>query len=173
MNVVLARPGDEKLSLPGSFLARSMTSLRVFAGTSGCEIRNSGAEPSRVMPAKSFTGSNGSVLADQAGDGVAVGGDHQRVAVGRRLGDRGGAGETGPVLDDRPAGPSAVPISSAKMRARMSVTQPAPNGTTMVTRWVGQLCADAGVASPAATTAARPSIHRPICLIVFLPEIPL
>jgi hypothetical protein len=29
------------------------------------------------------------------------------------------------------------PISSAKMRARMSVTEPAPKGTTIVTRWVG------------------------------------
>ena len=35
-------------------------------------------------------------------------------------------------------------MSSAKMRARMSVTEPAPNGTTTVTRWVGQFCADAG-----------------------------
>ena len=39
-----------------------MTSFRVLAGTSGCVIRNSGAEPSRVMPAKSFTGSNGTSL---------------------------------------------------------------------------------------------------------------
>ena len=35
MNVVLASPGDEKLSLPGSFLASAMTSFRVFAGKSG------------------------------------------------------------------------------------------------------------------------------------------
>src|SRR6185312_701902 len=62
------------------------------------------------------------------------------------------------------------PISSAKMRARMSVTLPAPNGTTMVTRWVGQLCANAGalVTVPAASSAARPNTIRPNRFIAFL-----
>ena len=39
MKVVLARPGEEKLSLPGCALARSITSFTVFAGTFGLAIR--------------------------------------------------------------------------------------------------------------------------------------
>ncbi len=39
-------------------------------------------------------------LVDGACDGVAVGRQHQRVAVGRALGDRGGSRQTRPVLDD-------------------------------------------------------------------------
>src|SRR5262249_56041221 len=39
MKVVLARPGEEKLSVPGLALARSISSLRVLAGTSGLMIR--------------------------------------------------------------------------------------------------------------------------------------
>ena len=54
------------------------------------------------------------------------------------------------------------------MRARMSVTLPAPNGTTIVTRWVGQLCADAGAAAnsqrppwpPRRTISFTKSFHR-------------
>ena len=62
-------------------------------------------------------------------------------------------------------------MSSAKMRARMSVTEPAPNGTTIVTRWVGQLCADAGAVEtmPAAIMAAAPNISFKIRFIAFLP----
>src|SRR6266568_8431042 len=40
----------------------------------------------------------------------------------------------------------------------MSVTEPAPNGTTTVTRWVGQLCADAGAARPTETAAAAAAV---------------
>ena len=37
----------------------------------------------------------------------------------------------------------------------ISVTLPAPNGTTMVTRWVGKFCAAAGAgSSKVATTSA-------------------
>jgi hypothetical protein len=43
-------------------LARSITSFNVLTGRSGLVIRNSGAEPSRVMPEKFFTGSNGASL---------------------------------------------------------------------------------------------------------------
>jgi hypothetical protein len=39
MKVVLARPGEEKLSVPGFALARSISSLSVLAGTSGLTIR--------------------------------------------------------------------------------------------------------------------------------------
>jgi len=35
IDVVLARPGEEKLSLPGSFFARSMTSCSVLTGVPG------------------------------------------------------------------------------------------------------------------------------------------
>src|ERR1041384_7464990 len=39
MKVVLARPGDEKLSVPGLDLASAMRSLRLRAGTSGLVMR--------------------------------------------------------------------------------------------------------------------------------------
>ena len=39
-------------------------------------------------------------LVDGAGDGVPIRGEHQRVAVGRRLGDRRGSGQARAVLDD-------------------------------------------------------------------------
>ena len=60
------------------------------------------------------------------------GGHQQRVAVGRRLGDRLGAdvaARAGPVLD-RPPGSSVAPgVSGAKTRARMSMPVPGVNGT--------------------------------------------
>src|SRR3954467_5956362 len=66
--------------------------------------------------------------------------------------------------------PQCRPISSAKMRARMSVTEPAPNGTTTVTRWVGQACADAGAVTPtqAAVRAAAPNMKFRTRFIMFL-----
>src|SRR6185295_11780530 len=55
--------------------------------------------------------------------------------------------------------PHFLAASSAIMRAMISVTLPAPNGTTMVTRWDGKVCADPGATTPitAAAHAARPS----------------
>src|SRR6476620_2961782 len=63
-------------------------------------------------------------------------------------------------------------MSSAKMRARMSVTEPAPNGTTTVTRWVGQFCAETVVVepTPTAATAAAPNSKLKIRFIEFLPS---
>jgi len=49
-----------------------------------------------------------------------------------------------------------LPTSSTIRRAMMSLRLPAPNGTTSVTRWVGKVCADAGVAKMAASMAATP-----------------
>src|SRR5262245_41749051 len=64
--------------------------------------------------------------------------------------------------------PQRLLISSANRRARISVTLPAPNGTTIVTRWVGQFCAEAGALSMpiAAANAATPSQSFFICFIV-------
>ena len=57
MNVVLASPAEEKFSAPGLDFASATRSFTFLAGTSGCEIRIVGAEQTRVMPAKSCTGS--------------------------------------------------------------------------------------------------------------------
>src|SRR3954447_7009470 len=56
------------------------------------------------------------------------------------------------------------------MRAKMSVTEPAPNGTTTVTRWVGQACAEAGAVETieAAVMAAAPNMKFRTRFIVFL-----
>src|SRR6478609_6206975 len=58
------------------------------------------------------------------------------------------------------------------MRARMSVTEPAPNGTTTVTRWVGQLCARTGAVetTPVAIVATAPNTRLKIRFIRFLPR---
>src|SRR5215218_3635214 len=61
-------------------------------------------------------------------------------------------------------------MSSAKMRARMSVTEPAPNGTTTVTRWVGQLCAIDGTAATM-QAATAPNSKLKIRFIEFLPDL--
>ncbi len=100
MKVVLARPGEEKLSLPGSFFASSITSLTVLTGVPGKAIRNSGAEPKPGDAGKVLHRIERRVLGHEPRHGVAVRGDHQRVAVGRGLGDARGAGEARPILDD-------------------------------------------------------------------------
>ena len=61
-NVVLATPADEKLSLPGFFCASAMNSFSVLAGESGGTTAATGADATTLTPAKSFTGSNGTVL---------------------------------------------------------------------------------------------------------------
>jgi len=50
MKVVLARPGEEKFSLPGLALAYAISSLRSLAGTSGLTMSDSGAEATRDIP---------------------------------------------------------------------------------------------------------------------------
>ena len=59
---MLATPAEEKLSLPGFFCASSMNSLSVLAGKSAGTIAATGADATMLTPAKSFTGSNGTVL---------------------------------------------------------------------------------------------------------------
>ena len=55
----------------------------------------------------------------------------------------------------------------------MSVTLPAPNGTTIVTRWVGKFCADAGANAPkvAAANAAKPRQNMRSLVIAVLPKL--
>src|SRR5688572_18675952 len=55
-------PADVKLNVPGFALASATSSFTFFAGRDGWTIRMFGMSASGVMPAKSFTGSNGSLL---------------------------------------------------------------------------------------------------------------
>ena len=57
------------------------------------------------------------------------------------------------------------------MRARMSVTLPAVNGTTIVTRWLGKFCAAPGatIAMLAATAASPiPKFRRSLMAVPLL-----
>ena len=97
---MLATPAEAKLNLPGFSFASSMKSFSVLAGESGRHDhghrhRRDLADAGEILHRIERHG-----LVDDARDGVAVRGEHQRVAVGRRLGDAGGARQPGAVLDD-------------------------------------------------------------------------
>jgi len=90
-----------------------------------------------------------------------LGGDEERVAVGRRRRRRLRADlafRTGLVVDPT-AWPVRLAISDPTVRATMSVAVPGPNGTTMRIGFVGYSCAATGVASAMAIPASKPSIR--------------
>src|SRR5947208_1392950 len=85
--------------------------------------------------------------------------EHELVAVGRRLGDAGGAGHAARAAhifndDLLPQKPGKA---GARMRATVSAGPPAANGTTMVTGRVGQSWDSAG---PRLRTASATTTNR-------------
>src|SRR5262249_35359443 len=136
MKVVLASPAEEKFSLPGFSFASASRSFTFFAGRFGGVISISGDEQTRVIPEKSLIGSNGRLLFTSAATVWPL-----EVNIG--VWPWGGAFAAAAV----PASPGRFSTitfwfqrlarSSATIRAIMSVTLPAPNGTMMVTRWFG------------------------------------
>ena len=135
-NVVLATPADEKLSLPGFFCASAMNSFSVLAGESGGTTAASGADATTLMPAKSFTGSNGTVLLIARAMvcpfevSISVWPSGLLVATVAVPG-RPGRFSTMTCCFHMPDS------LSARMRARPSVMLPAENGTTIRTVWFG------------------------------------
>ena len=83
--VVLASPGEEKLSVPGFALARSISSLRFLRRNLGIDDQIERRRAHAGDAGKILDRIERQILVHQPGDGVAVRGQHQRVAVGRRL----------------------------------------------------------------------------------------
>jgi hypothetical protein len=141
---------EPKFSLPGLARASLSSSPKFFAGRSGCTVITFGVLPITVtggevldrIVRRSRDRRNDAVRADRA--------EHERVAVGRGLGDRlraDGAARSGPVLDEKRLAMLSV-RRAALSRARMSLVPPGGYGTMMRTALFGY-CASAEVASSA------------------------
>ena len=99
-NVVEATPADEKLSLPGIFCASAMKLLERLGGRIRRHDRHHRRRRHDAHPGKILDRIERHRLADRARDGVAVRGQHQRVAVLGGGRDAGGSRQAGTVLDD-------------------------------------------------------------------------
>ena len=136
-----------------------MNSFSVFAGTDGMHVEEHRRAADHRDRREILERVVGRLLAQRhRGGHRAVGGEHERVAVGghaRHLlgGDR--AVGAGPVLDDRPAGPSARRAPAPMMRVVGSAEPPGGKPTMRQNR----LSTDADCAGAEST---RPAANQPI-----------
>ena len=82
--------------VPGFAFASASSSCGVAAPTDGCTVRISGDDASSATPVKSLRGVVGELLVHERRDHERRGREHQRVAVGGRPRDLGGARRSSP-----------------------------------------------------------------------------